>query len=163
MNRKYNSYDYRKIIEKLKKSNPDIEISSDFIIGYPGETEKDFDDTLKLVEEIKFTQSYSFIYSERPGTKSASEEDEISSKVKKERLSILQEKLRDIQLEYNKSFYDKSVKVLVENQSISNPRYFFGRTPFMQSVYLESNRVRIGEEMDVKITSCNHKSLYGIA
>ena len=163
MNRKYSSYDYRKIIEKLKKYNPNIEISSDFIIGYPGETEKDFDETLKLVEEIKFTQSYSFIYSERPGTKSASEEDEISSKVKKERLSVLQEKLKDIQLEYNKSFYDKSVKVLVENQSISNPRYFFGRTPFMQSVYLESDRVKIGEEMDVKITSCNHKSLYGIA
>jgi len=163
MNRKYSSYDYRKIIEKLKKYNSNIEISSDFIIGYPGETEKDFDETLKLVEEIKFTQSYSFIYSERPGTKSASEEDEISSKVKKERLFVLQEKLKDIQLEYNKSFYDKSVKVLVENQSISNPRYFFGRTPFMQSVYLESDRVKIGEEMDVKITSCNHKSLYGIA
>ncbi len=163
MNRKYSSYDYRKIIEKLKKSNPDIEISSDFIIGYPGETEKDFDETLKLVEEIKFTQSYSFIYSERPGTKSASEEDEISLKVKKERLFILQEKLKDIQLEYNKSFHDKSVKVLVENQSTSNPRYFFGRTPFMQSVYLESDRVEIGKEMDVKITSCNHKSLYGIA
>jgi len=163
MNRKYSSYDYRKIIEKLKKYNSNIEISSDFIIGYPGETEKDFDETLKLVEEIKFTQSYSFIYSERPGTKSASEEDEISSKVKKERLSVLQEKLKDIQLEYNKSFYDKSVKVLVENQSISNPRYFFGRTPFMQSVYLESDRVKIGEEMDIKITSCNHKSLYGIA
>jgi len=163
MNRKYSSYDYRKIIEKLKKSNPKIEISSDFIIGYPGETEKDFEETLKLVEEIKFTQSYSFIYSERPGTKAASEEDEISIKVKKERLSVLQEKLKDIQLEYNKSFYDKYVKVLVENQSISNPRYFFGRTPFMQSVYLESDRVKIGEEMDVKITSCNHKSLYGIA
>ena len=163
MNRKYNSYDYRKIIEKLKKSNPNIEISSDFIIGYPGETEKDFDATLKLVEEIKFTQSYSFIYSERPGTKSASEDDAISLKVKKERLSILQNKLKDIQLKYNKSFYNKHVKVLVENQSISNPRYFFGRTPFMQSVYLESDRVEIGEEMNVKITSCNHKSLYGIA
>ena len=163
MNRKYNSYDYRKIIEKLKKSNPNIEISSDFIIGYPGETEKDFDATLKLVEEIKFTQSYSFIYSERPGTKSASEDDTINLKVKKERLSILQDKLKDIQLKYNKSFYNKHVKVLVENQSISNPRYFFGRTPFMQSVYLESDRVKIGEEMNVKITSCNHKSLYGIA
>ena len=115
------------------------------------------------MEEIKFTQSYSFIYSERPGTKSALEEDEISTKVKKERLSVLQEKLKDIQLEYNKSFYDKSVKVLVENQSVSNPRYFFGRTPFMQSVYLESDKVKIGEEMNVKITSCNHKSLYGIA
>ena len=163
MNRKHTVEDYLNIYNKLKKINQQIEFSSDFIIGYPGETEKDFEETLKLVEEIKFTQSYSFIYSERPGTKAASEEDEISIKVKKERLSVLQEKLKDIQLEYNKSFYDKSVKVLVENQSISNPRYFFGRTPFMQSVYLESDKVKIGEEMDVKITSCNHKSLYGIA
>ena len=75
----------------------------------------------------------------------------------------MKQKLKDIQYEYNKSFYDKSVKVLVENQSISNPKYFFGRTPFMQSVYLESDSVKIGQEMDVKITSCNHKSLYGIA
>tara|TARA_B100000586_G_scaffold269826_1_gene250036 strand:- start:267 stop:1577 length:1311 start_codon:yes stop_codon:yes gene_type:complete len=163
MNRRYNSYDYRKIIEKLKKSNPDIEISSDFIVGYPGETEKDFNETLKLVEEVKFTQSYSFIYNERPGTKSASEKDEISIKIKKERLSILQNKLKEIQLKYNQSFYNKYVKVLVENQSISNPRYFFGRTPFMQSVYLESEKIEIGKEMNVKITSCNHKSLYGIA
>ena len=163
MNRKYNSYDYRKIIEKLKKSNPDIEISSDFIVGYPGETEKDFNETLKLVEEVKFTQSYSFIYNERPGTKSASEKDEISIQIKKERLSILQDKLKEIQLKYNESFYNKYVKVLVENQSISNPRYFFGRTPFMQSVYLESEKIEIGKEMNVKITSCNHKSLYGIA
>ena len=163
MNRKYNSYDYRKIIEKLKKSNLDIEISSDFIVGYPGETEKDFNETLKLVEEVKFTQSYSFIYNERPGTKSASEKDEISIQIKKERLSILQDKLKEIQLKYNKSFNNKYVKVLVENQSISNPRYFFGRTPFMQSVYLESEKIEIGKEMNVKITSCNHKSLYGIA
>ena len=163
MNRKYNSYYYRKTIEKLKKSNPNIEISSDFIIGYPGETDKDFNETLKLVEEVKFTQSYSFIYSERPGTKSASEEDEISLQVKKERLSILQDKLKDIQFKYNNSFCNKDVKVLVENQSVSNPKYFFGRTPYMQSVYLESQLVKIGEEMDVKIKSCNHKSLYGIA
>ena len=163
MNRRYNSYDYRKIIEKLKKSNPDIEISSDFIVGYPGETEKDFNETLKLVEEVKFTQSYSFIYNERPGTKSASEKDEMSIQIKKERLSILQDKLKEIQLKYNESFYNKYVKVLVENQSISNPRYFFGRTPFMQSVYLESEKIKIGKEMNVKITSCNHKSLYGIA
>ncbi len=163
MNRKYTSSDYKTIIERLKKTRPDIEISSDFIVGYPGETDKDFEETLKLVEEVKFTQSYSFIYSERPGTKSFLEDDEVSLKVKKERLSILQNKLKDIQFQYNKSFCNKNVEVLVENQSISNPRYFFGRTPFMQSVYLESDSVKIGEEMNVKITSCNHKSLYGIA
>jgi len=163
MNRKYNSCDYKKIIEKLRKLNPKIEISSDFIVGYPGETANDFKETLKLIDEVRFTQSYSFIYSERPGTKSASERDEISMKIKKERLAILQHKLKEIQLSYNESFCNKNTKVLVENQSISNPKYFFGKTPFMQSVYLESEKVKIGEEMNVKITSCNHKSLYGIA
>ena len=163
MNRKYTSYDYRKIIEKLKKSNPKIEISSDFIVGYPGETENDFNETLKLIDEVKFTQSYSFIYSERPGTKSASESDEINLNTKKERLTILQEKLKDIQFKYNETYLNKTMDVLVENQSVSNPKFFFGRTPFMQSVYLESKKVKVGEEMNVKITSCNHKSLYGIA
>ena len=161
MNRKYTSKDYRKIIEKLKKSNSEIEISSDFIIGFPGETEEDFNETLKLVDEIQFTQSYSFIYSMRPGTKASSAKDKTPLKIKKERLSRLQEKLKDIQFKYNNSFYNKTVNVLVENQSISNPKYFFGRTPHMQSVYLESENIKIGEEMKVKITSCNHKNLYG--
>ena len=163
MNRKYNINDYRKVIDKLKTTCPEIEISSDFIIGFPGETEKDFNETMKLVDEIQFTQSYSFIYSARPGTKSAEEEDKTPIKIKKERLSLLQEKLKNIQLKYNNSYCNKIVNVLVENQSVNNPKYFFGKTPHMQSVYLESENVLIGEEMKVKITSCNHKSLYGIA
>ena len=160
MNRKYDANFYRKIIEKLKSVNPQIEISSDFIIGYPGETEDDFKKTLDLVNEIKFTQSYSFIYSARPGTKSAFEEDKTSLSKKKERLSILQGKLRDIQFEFNKSFCGRNIDVLVENQSISNPEFFFGRTPFMQSVYIKSQKINQGEVINVNISTCNHKNLY---
>ena len=160
MNRKYDVNTYKKIIEKLKAVNPKIEISSDFIIGYPGETDDDFKKTLDLVSEIKFTQSYSFIYSARPGTKSALEEDKTPTRIKKERLSILQDKLRNIQFEFNNTFCGKKIDVLVENQSVSNPEYFFGRTPFMQSVYIKSKKINPGEVKNVNISTCNHKNLY---
>ncbi len=160
MNRKYDINMYRKIIEKLKNANPKIEISSDFIIGYPGETDNDFQKTLDLVNEIKFTQSYSFIYSARPGTKSALEGDRTPLRIKKERLSILQNELKDIQYKFNKTFCGKNIDVLVENQSISNPEFFFGRTPFMQSVYIKSQKINQGEVINVNISTCNHKNLY---
>ncbi len=160
MNRKYDVSYYRKIIDKLKIVNPKIEISSDFIIGYPGETEEDFQKTLKLVDDIKFTQSYSFIYSARPGTKSALQDDKTPLNVKKERLLILQDKLKNIQLEFNETFCGKNIEVLVENQSMSNPEFFFGRTPFMQSVYIKSSEINPGELKNVNISTCNHKNLY---
>ncbi len=160
MNRKYDVSYYRKIIDKLKLVNPKIEISSDFIIGYPGETEEDFQKTLKLVDDIKFTQSYSFIYSARPGTKSALQDDKTPLNVKKERLLILQDKLKNIQLEFNETFCGKNIEVLVENQSMSNPEFFFGRTPFMQSVYIKSSEINPGEIKNVNISTCNHKNLY---
>ena len=160
MNRKYDVNFYRKIIEKMKNVNPKIEISSDFIIGYPGETDTDFQQTLNLIDEIKFTQSYSFIYSSRPGTKSALEDDINSINVKKKRLSILQEKLRDIQFEFNKSFCGKNIDVLIENQSASNPEFFFGRSPFMQSVYIKGQNIYPGQVKNVYISTCNHKNLY---
>ena len=160
MNRKYDTDYYIKIIERLKTVNPKIEISSDFIIGYPGETDSDFKKTLNIVDQIKFTQSYSFIYSPRPGTKSAVEKDETSLQTKKERLTILQERLKEIQFEFNKSFCGKSTDVLIENQSVSNPEYFFGRTPFMQSVYIKSQKMKPGEIKNVNISTCNHKNLY---
>ena len=160
MNRKYDTDYYIKIIERLKTVNPKIEISSDFIIGYPGETDSDFEKTLNLVDQIKFTQSYSFIYSPRPGTKSAVEKDETSLQIKKERLTILQERLKEIQYEFNKSFCGKNTDVLIENQSASNPEYFFGRTPFMQSVYIKSQKMSPGEVKNINISTCNHKNLY---
>ena len=161
MNRKYDINFYLKIIDKLKKARSNIEISSDFIVGYPGETDSDFDQTLDLIDKVKFTQSYSFIYSPRPGTKSAKEIDDVPLPIKKERLKILQEKLKSIQLQYNQNFVKNKIRVLIENRSSLNPNYFFGRTPFMQSVYVNSKELKIGDELNVQITSCNHKSLYG--
>ena len=161
MNRKYDINFYLKIIDKLKKARSNIEISSDFIVGYPGETDSDFDQTLDLIDKVKFTQSYSFIYSPRPGTKSAKEVDDVPLPIKKERLKILQEKLKSIQLQYNQNFVKNKTRVLIENRSSLNPNYFFGRTPFMQSVYVDSKELKIGDELNVEITSCNHKSLYG--
>ncbi len=160
MNRKYDIDFYKKIIEKIKTANPKIEISSDFIIGYPGETDDDFRKTIDLVDEMKFTQSFSFIYSARPGTKSALEQDKIPLSVKKERLTILQSKLMDLQFKFNESFCGKEINVLIENQSTSNPEYFFGRTPFMQSVYVKSKKLKAGELKNVNISTCNHKNLY---
>ena len=161
MNRKYDVEFYRDIIFKIRDKRPNIEISSDFIIGYPGESEQDFINTLDLIDDIKFTQSYSFIYSARPGTKSAMIDDNLPKKVKSERLKILQSKLTEIQHDLNKSHVGKKTSVLIENQSTTNPEYYFGRTPYMQSVYIKSNHLINGEEKDIKITSCNHKSLYG--
>ncbi len=160
MNRKYDTDFYLGIISKLKKVNPNIEISSDFIVGYPGETEKDFNETLRLIEEIRFTQSFSFIYSPRPGTKSSLENDDTPMKIKKTRLQILQEKLKNIQFNFNKTFIGKKLEVLIENQSTSNPEYFFGRTPFMQPVYVKSLDLKPGDIINVNISTCNHKSLY---
>ena len=160
MNRKYSVEFYKEVISKLKEAKPNIQISSDFIVGFPEETNKEFEETLKLVEEVKFTQSYSFIYSERPGTKAAAISDKVLSKEKTERLRMLQSILQEIQFSYNKLFQDQYVRVLVENKSISNPEYFFGRTPYMQSVYIKSKQLSPGSEIDVQINSCNHKSLY---
>ena len=152
MNRKYDTDFYLGIISKLKKVNPNIEISSDFIVGYPGETEKDFNETLRLIEEIRFTQSFSFIYSPRPGTKSSLENDDTPMKIKKTRLQTLQEKLKNIKFNFNKTFIGKKLEVLIENQSTSNPEYFFGRTPFMQPVYVKSLDLKPGDIINVNIS-----------
>ena len=113
-----------------------------------------------MIDEIEFTQSYSFIYSERPGTKAASISNDLSNLEKTERLKILQSRLQKIQFNFNETFNNKFVKVLIENKSASNPEYFFGRTPYMQSVYIKSKKIEPGSEVDVQINSCNHKSLY---
>ena len=162
MNRKYNVDEYKKIIDDLKKVRSDIEISSDFIIGFPGETEKDFQETLDLIDYVQFKQSYSFIYSERPGTKAANIKDLTSSDEKKLRLKILQKKLEAIQLKFNTSFCNKNItNVLIENQSQSNPEYYFGRSAFLQPVYVKAKNLDVGDIVPIGIETCNHKSLYG--
>ena len=159
MNRKHTVEDYLNIYERLKKINPKIEFSSDFIISYPGETNDDFNDTLNLVKKIKFINSYSFIFSPRPGTKAA-ELKLIDNEVSKERLNEIQKNLFNYQINKNKSFEGKSVEVLVENR-MQNQFKLFGRNEFNNSVIFAGNENNIGKIIKVKIENTNQNSLFG--
>jgi len=159
MNRKHTIEEYLKIYEKLKKINPNIEFSSDFIIGYPEENDDDFKNTLELIERVKFTNSYSFIFSPRPGT-IAAELNLIDKKKSKERLEIIQKRLFKNQIEKNKSLEGKIVKVLVENRMKDGIK-LFGRTEYMTSVIFDGGLESIGKIVQVEITSSNQSSLFG--
>jgi tRNA-2-methylthio-N6-dimethylallyladenosine synthase len=159
MNRKHTVEEYLEIYEKLKNINPDIEFSSDFIIGYPEENEDDFKSTMKLVEKIKFTSSYSFIFSPRPGTVAA-DLDLIDKNKSIKRLEIIQKKLFDNQIIKNKSLENKVVNVLVENQMKDGIK-LFGRTEYMTSVIFEGDLENIGKIVPIQITSSNQNSLFG--
>ena len=159
MNRKHTVSYYLNIYEKLIKINPDIKFSSDFIIGYPGETENDFKETINLVNKIKFINSFSFIFSPRPGTKAA--ELEIIDKDKlKNRLITIQEKLFSNQIELNKSLEGKTLEVLVENK-LKNQNKYFGRNKFLSSVIFDGNESHIGKLIKVNIEKSNQNSLFG--
>ena len=159
MNRKHTVNYYLNIYEKLIKINPDIKFSSDFIIGYPGETENDFKETINLVNKIKFINSFSFIFSPRPGTKAA--ELEITDKDKiKNRLITIQEKLFSNQIELNKSLEGKNLEVLVENK-LKNQNKYFGRNKFLNSVIFDGNESLIGKLIKVNIEKSNQNSLFG--
>ena len=159
MNRKHKVEDYLKIYDKLKNINSEIEFSSDFIIGYPGETEDDFKETLKLLEQIRFVNSFSFIFSPRPGTVAANL-DMINQDVAKERLIIVQKKLFNNQIELNKSLENKTIKVLVENK-LSEQNKLFGRNKFLSSVIFEGDQKFIGKIINVKINNSNQNTLFG--
>ena len=159
MNRKHNVDFYLKIYDQLMKINPDIKFSSDFIIGYPGETDSDFQDTLNLLQKIKFINSFSFIFSPRPGTKAA--DLEIADKVElKKRLITIQEKLFNNQIEMNKSLENKIVDVLVENK-LENQNKYFGRNKFLSSVIFEGHESYIGKVVKVNVEKSNQNSLFG--
>jgi len=159
MNRKHTVEEYLKIYEKLKNINSDIEFSSDFIIGYPEENDEDFKDTIELIKKIKFTNSYSFIFSPRPGT-AAADLDLVDKKKSKERLEIIQKKLFENQIKKNKSLENTVVNVLVENQ-MKDKKKLFGRTEYMTSVNFEGALENIGKIVQVKITDSNQNSLFG--
>ena len=160
MNRKHDREYYLRIIEKLKKINANIKFSSDFIVGYPGETEKDFQDTVEIVKEVGFVNSYSFIFSPRPVTPSA-EKKENDLIENKKRLIKLQDILGTFQNLNNKNYLEQNCEVLVENKSDSVDKYF-GRTKYMTGVIFNSNNCVAGDLINVKITSFNQKNLFGI-
>ena len=159
MNRKHKVEDYLDVYFKIKKLNPDVEFSSDFIIGYPGETEKDFSDTLELLEKIRFVNSFSFIFSPRPGTAAANLEM-IDSEIAKKRLIIIQEKLFNNQVELNKSMEGQKIEVLVENK-LSGQNKLFGRNRYLSSVIFKGSESHIGNLVDVKINNSNQNTLFG--
>jgi len=159
MNRKHTVETYIEIYEKLKKINSEIEFSSDFIISYPGETNDDFNETLELVKKIKFINSYSFIFSPRPGTKAA-ELKLIDNEISKERLKKIQKHLFNHQISMNRSFEKKSIEVLVENK-IQGQSKLFGRNKYLNSVIFDGDENNIGKMLKVKIESSNQNSLFG--
>ena len=159
MNRKHTIEEYLKIYEKLKEINPSIEFSSDFIIGYPEENDDDFNDTMKLIKKINFINSYSFIYSPRPGTVAANL-DLVDKKKSKERLEIIQKKLFENQIERNKLLKNSVVNVLVENRMKDGIK-LFGRTEYMTSVIFDGYQDNIGKIVQVEVTSSNQNSLFG--
>ena len=159
MNRKHDIKHYYSIIEKLKKIDSNISFSSDFIIGYPAEEDEDFEKTMDLVKKVEFINSYSFIYSARPGTPAAKLQ-KINSDVAKNRLKIIQKQLFDLQLNKNKELEGKKVEILVENK-LKNQNNFFGRTKKMTPVIFESPFCKPGELIQVEIVSSNQNNLFG--
>ncbi len=159
MNRKHKVEDYLNIYYKLIKINPLIKFSSDFIIGYPGEEQVDFEKTVELVKEIKFINSFSFIFSPRPGTQ-ASKLKELNNSISKERLIKLQSFLFKNQIDHNKSLENKEIDVLVENKTKDHNKYF-GRNEYFNSVIYSSDKNDIGKIVKVNIEKSNQNTLFG--
>ena len=159
MNRKHDIEDYIKVYNRLKEINSSIKFSSDFIIGYPGEDENDFHDTLNLIKEINFINSYSFIFSPRPGTV-ASKLKLIDRKISLNRLEIIQKELFNNQIEMNKSLENNIIDVLVENKTKETGK-FFGRSEYMTSVIFDANDDDVGKIVKVKIVKSNQNTLFG--
>ena len=159
MNRKHTISEYYKIYDQLKKINSNIQFSSDFIIGYPGEDEEDFNDTFELIQKIKFINSYSFIFSPRPGTVAA-DLKLIDKKISMERLEKIQSQLYDNQMHMNKSLEDKTINVLVENLT-EDAKQVFGRSEYMTSVIFNGKKDDVGKIVPVKIIKSNRSTLFG--
>ena len=159
MNRNHKVEKYLEIYKLIKQKNHKVEFSSDFIIGYPGEMNNDFKDTINLIKEIKFINSYSFIFSPRPGTP-ASKLKPVANEIAKERLIETQKVLENHQVNKNQSLLGKSIEVLVENK-LKNQNKYFGRNVFLNSVIFEGEEKYIGKLVDVKITKTNRNSLFG--
>jgi len=159
MNRKHTISEYYRIYDRLKEINSDIQFSSDFIIGYPSEEERDFNATFELIQKIKFINSYSFIFSPRPGTVAA-DLKLIDKKISMERLEKIQSQLYDNQMHMNKSLEDKTINVLVENLT-DDKTQVFGRSEYMTSVIFNGKKDDVGKIVQVKINKSNRSTLFG--
>ena len=159
MNRNHSIEEYIELIDKLKNTIPNLQLSSDFIIGYPGETEDDFEKTLDIMSKVKFTNSYSFIYSARPGTPSSNLK-KINNDITKKRLMIFQHIANKIKTDYREKLLTKISPVLFENKTKEKNKYF-GRDEWFNSVIVESNEDLIGKIKNIKITKVSRNTLFG--
>ncbi|ADJ27305.1 tRNA (N6-isopentenyl adenosine(37)-C2)-methylthiotransferase MiaB [Nitrosococcus watsonii] len=162
MKRGHTVLEYKAKLRKLRQVRPDISISSDFIVGLPGETEADFQATLALVDEVGFDHSFSFVYSPRPGTPAASLPDHTPIAVKKERLAILQERLRALEIAISQGMVGTVQQVLVERPSKKDPTMLAGRTANNRVVNFSAPQVMVGQFVNIKITEALPNSLRGI-
>jgi len=161
MNRGYTREEYMELIEKIRAKNPEAAISTDVMVGFPGETEKDFADTLDLFKQVKFDMAYSFIYSQRSGTPAAEYEEQIAEETKKERLQQLLDLQSKISREQNKSYLGKTVEVLVEGPSKKDKSKLSGRTRSNKIVICEGSEDLTGELINVKINKVQSWTLFG--
>ncbi len=161
MKRKHTSLEYRNIIRKIKTIRPDINLTTDIIVGYPGETDYDFQQTLKLVEDMNFSDAYTFIYSSRPGTPAAAVTDTISIDEKKRRLFDLQELIKEQSRKYSKEMLGTTQKVLVEGFSVKTSKELYGRCDNNKIVNFPSAKNMIGRFANVLITEIRTNTLYG--
>lgn len=162
MKRAHTALEYKAIIRKLRQARPDIQISSDFIIGFPGETQQDFEQTMKLVADVRFDTSYSFIYSPRPGTPAADLPDDVSEEEKKQRLHILQQRITQQAMEISREMVGTVQRILVEGASRKNVMELAGRTENNRVVNFEGTPEMIGKFVDVEIIDVYASSLRGI-
>ena len=160
MNRGHSAEHYLRLIEKVRKARPDMAISGDFIVGFPGETEKDFESTLELVREVRYASAYSFKYSPRPGTPAAGHEKQVPEAEKSARLQELQKLIHRQQTEFNEALVGRTVPVLLEKPG-RDPGQLVGRSPYLQSVHIEADPALIGRIVDTHITGVGTNSLSG--
>ncbi|AEI88416.1 MAG: tRNA (N6-isopentenyl adenosine(37)-C2)-methylthiotransferase MiaB [Candidatus Midichloria mitochondrii] len=161
MNRQHTGDFYFKIIDKFREYKPDMAFSSDFIVGYPGETDQDFQDTLDLVKRIGYAQCYTFKYSPRPGTPASVLENQVPEDIKSERLYILQELLAQQQLAFNQSMVGKVLPVLLQKDGKKEGQ-LIGKSPYMQSVFIVAPKEKEGQVVNVSITAGFQNSLAGV-
>jgi tRNA-2-methylthio-N6-dimethylallyladenosine synthase len=163
MKRGHSIAEYRETIQKLRKARPKLSLSSDFIIGFPGETDKEFMETMDLIAELRFDRSFSFIYSPRPGTPAADLPDDVPPEVKKERLARLQERLNQIAMDISRDMVGGVERVLVEGAARKNPeRQVAGRTENNRVVNFDGELSLVGKFVDVEITEALPNSLRGV-
>lgn len=160
MNRQHDACSYRRLVDRLRRARPDLALSSDFIVGFPGETDADFEATLRLVDEVGFVQAFSFKYSPRPGTPAANQMKQVKDEVKTERLARLQDLLNRQTDHFNRQMVGTRMPVLLERKG-RHAGQLVGKSPYLQAVHVNMPDAAVGDLIDVEITGHHAHSLAG--